>query len=172
MNEADQLLTIAEIGAALTGFTGIIGALQGGPALTSQRSRVSFWLMLEFSIVTILFALLPVGVMNFDLTGPTVWMLVSGAMAIFIVAHVVVAGRYIMPLTLAGAWPRAYSRTVVPVFGLTALILVLNALGIGFERSFAAYFIGIMLFVVLACLNFVTLMYTIIDASLQQASGD
>jgi hypothetical protein len=92
----EQLLTIAEIGATFAGFTGVIGVLGRTPGnAVPAVTRARFWLMIEFSIAAIFFALIPFAVFNF--TEPSegaVWTISSAIMAAFVVAHMFLGGRW------------------------------------------------------------------------------
>ena len=160
MEGAEQLLTIAEIGAAFAGFTGVIGVLGRTPgAVVPAATRARFWLMIEFSIATIFFALIPFAIFNF--TAPSevlVWSISSAVMAVFIVVHMIVGGRWSTREVAPGVWPRWEPLFAVLLFALVALNQTLNALGLGFGRSYAAFFNGLLLFLLIAATNFVALM--------------
>jgi hypothetical protein len=160
MEGTDQLLTIAEIGAAFAGFTGVIGALGRTPGMAIPAvTRARFWLMIEFSIATIFFALIPFAVFNF--TAPSeslVWTISSAVMAIFIVVHVVFGNRWSTRHVAPGEWPRWEARFATAFFVIVALNQTLNALGVAFDRPYAAFFNGLLLFLFIAATNFVALM--------------
>jgi hypothetical protein len=160
MEGTDQLLTIAEIGAAFAGFTGVIGALGRTPgAGIPAATRARFWLMIEFSIATIFFALIPFAVFNF--TAPSeslVWVISSAIMAIFVVLHMFVGERWSTGAVAPGAWPRWEPRMATVFFTIVALNQTLNALGVAFDRPYAAFFNGLLLFLFIAAANFVALM--------------
>ena len=160
MEGTEQLLTIAEIGAAFAGFTGVIGVLGRSPgAAVAATVRARFWLMIEFSIATIFFALIPFAIFNF--TAPSevlVWTISSAVMAVFVVVHMILGGRWSTRGLPAEAWPRWEPRIAVLMFALVALNQTLNALGLGFGRSYAAFFNGLLLFLLIAATNFVALM--------------
>lgn len=162
MEGADQLLAIAEIGATFAGFTGVIGVLGKTPGERfPEITRVNFWLMIEFSLATVFFCLIPFAIFNF--TGPdrAIWATSSAIMAIFIVAHLLLMGRVMNPIVKRGEWPRSAILFVMPLFGTVFLIQSLNAIGIGFTQSYEAYFLGLLLFLLLASINFVALMRTL-----------
>lgn len=160
MEGTDQLLTIAEIGAAFAGFTGVIGALGRTPgAGIPAATRARFWLMIEFSIATIFFALIPFAIFNF--TAPSealVWPISSAVMAIFIVVHMIVGKRWSTRDLTPREWPRWEPWVAMVLFSIVALNQSLNALGLGFGRPYAAFFNGLLLFLFIAATNFVALM--------------
>ena len=160
MEGTDQLLTIAEIGAAFAGFTGVIGALGRTPGTTiPAATRARFWLMIEFSIATIFFALIPFAVFNF--TAPSeslVWTISSSIMAAFVVVHMVFGNRWSTHQVGPEDWPRWEKRFANVFFVIVALNQTLNALGVAFDRPYAAFFNGLLLFLLIAATNFVALM--------------
>ena len=160
MEGSDQLLTIAEIGATFAGFTGVIGVLGRTPGVTGPTAlRARFWLMIEFSIATIFFAMIPFAIFNF--TAPSqgvVWSISSEIMAVFIVVHMIVGGRWSTGSVPPEDWPRWEPWVATGLFVIVALIHTLNALGVAFESSYAAYFNGLLLFLLIAAVNFVALM--------------
>ena len=160
MEGADQLLTIAEIGAAFAGFTGVIGALGRTPgAAIPAATRARFWLMIEFSIATIFFALIPFAVFNFTAPSETlVWPISSAVMAAFVVLHMVVGARWSTRDVAPGAWPRWEPWVATILFGMVALNQALNAFGLSFGRPYAAFFNGLLLFLFIAATNFIALM--------------
>lgn len=160
---AEQLLEIAEIGAAFAGFTGVIGALGRAPGKTALITRINFWFMIEFSVATIFFALIPFAVYNFTAPEETpVWVIASAILALFIVVHLWVVYTRVRPMvsdTLTrNRSTRWAPRIVLPLFVVVLAIQTLNALGLGFDRSYAGCFLGLLLFLFLAALNFIGLM--------------
>ncbi len=155
---SEQLLTIAEIGATLAGFTAIVGILARSDR-SNIRSRTFFWLMIEFSFATMLFSLLPFAVSNFEIVEPLVWAASSFVMAAFIIAHFLVVSSLVRSSAVRGQFPRFGPAIVVPLFVLILLIQLLNTIGVVFERTYAGYFLGLILFLGLALLSFVLLLH-------------
>ena len=166
MEISDQLLTLAEVGAAFAGFTAIAGVLASN---TKDRlgSQVSFWLMIEFSFLMILFALAPFIFFNFGLAGSTVWMICSLLMAVFFPLHIAIAGKYVIAAIERGELSKYGPRILLPLFVIVFIIQVMNAFEVGFERTYAAYFLGLILFLILAFVNFVILLLEIWKPSLE-----
>jgi hypothetical protein len=82
-------------------------------------------------------------------------------MAIFIVVHMIVGGRWSTNSVAPEEWPRWEPRVATGLFVNVAVIHTLNALGLGFSSSYAAYFNGLLLFLFIAAINFVALMATL-----------
>jgi hypothetical protein len=161
MNEAgEQLLTLAEIGATFMGFTAIAGVL----ATSTQRkvgSRINFWLMIEFSFAMVFFSILPFVFFNFDLPTRTIWAISSILVASFIPVHLLIVSRFILHAIEMGEFNRHAVKFVFPLFIAIFVIQVLNASGIFFEQSYAAYFLGLVFFLLLAFVNFTFLLMEI-----------
>ena len=158
MEPVDQLLTIAEIGAAFAGFTAIAGVVLVN-AEVKVRSQINFWIMIEFSFALIIFSLIPVVLFNLNVSEPAVWSLSSASMALFIPAHIFgVGARFIMPAIRRGEFTATGPWGFVPLFLLVFSVQSANALGVGFEKSFGAYFLGLSTFILLVFTNFVSLL--------------
>jgi hypothetical protein len=162
MEGSDQLLAIAEIGATFAGFTGVIGVLGRMPGRdVPEMSRVNFWLMIEFALVVIFFCLIPFAVFNFTGPDPVIWITSSAIMAAFIVVHLLIITRVLRPIVKRGEWPRSARLTALLLFASVFLVQFLNAIGVGFTQSYQAYFLGLLLFLAIASVNFVALMRAI-----------
>lgn len=156
MEGSDQLLTVAEIGATLAGFTAIVGIFSRS-GQRSEGTRLFFWLMIEFSFATILFCILPLVLSNFGLEAGALWGTSSAAMAGFIVVHLMGVGTILRRGFAKGQLPRLGPRVMAPLFGVLLVVQFLNAIAIGFERTYAAYFLGLVLFLGIALTNFALL---------------
>lgn len=157
-DSTDQLLTIAEMGATFAGFTAIVGVL-ASDARTRSATQLNFWIMMEFSFAAIVFSLLPIMLMNFDLESQTVWIASSSVMAAFIPLHVAIVGRlFIVPATKRGEFDPNAPYVFVPLFVLVLIVQVLNVLGIGFQGTYGAYFLGLAFFILLVFSNFAALL--------------
>ncbi|MFT7244211.1 MAG: hypothetical protein ACI82A_001561 [Candidatus Azotimanducaceae bacterium] len=160
MEISDQLLTLAEVGSAFAGFTAIAGVLARS-SKDRLGSQVSFWLMIEFSFALILFSLMPFVFFNFGFAEPTIWLVCSLLMVVFFPLHVAFAGKYVLAAVERGELSKYGPRVIVPLFLTVFVIQVLNVFEIYFERSYAAYFLGLILFLMLAFVNFILLLVEI-----------
>ena len=86
----------------------------------------------------------------------------GGAMATLLVVHFIVVTPKLRVLERSGQWS---TRRFEPLIGsfmvATLLVQSLNAIGIGFERSFGAYLLGLILFLGLASMHFVALLVAV-----------
>ena len=154
----DQLLTIAEMGAAFAGFTAIAGVL-ASDSRARAKAKINFWIMIEFSFALIAFSLLPIVLFNFELSDATVWKISSTLMAVFIPVHLLTVGRLIIfPAVQRGEFDRRAPWIFVPLFAIIFLVQASNGFGIGFEHTFPAYFLGLTFFILLVFTNFVGLL--------------
>ena len=157
-DQIDQLLTVAEIGAAFAGFTAIAGAMLSDSTIR-VRSQIYFWIMIEFSCALIIFSILPVVLFNFGLSDATVWIAASTAMAAFIPCHIFgVGGKFIMPAVQRGEFTARGPWIFVPLFLVVFGVQTMNALGVGFDHTFGAYFLGLASFILLVFSNFIALL--------------
>ena len=160
MEGSEQLLTIAEIGAAYAGFTAVVGVLTASNR--RHRTRLGFWIMFEFALATIFFSLLPFIFFNFGAEAITVWSLSSLTMAVFFIMHIFIVGRrHILPAVARGEYMKQAPYIFGPILFVTGIVQLLNTFGIFFERSYAAYFLGLVLFLVMASVSFVGLLIDI-----------
>ena len=156
MEGSDQLLTVAEIGATLAGFTAIVGIFSRS-GQRNEGTRLFFWLMIEFSFATIFFCVMPLVLWNFGLEARPVWGSSSAAMAAFIGVHMVGTGAVLRRGFARGQLPRLGPFIVGPLLVAVLIVQCLNAISIGFNRTYAAYFLGLVLFLGIALTNFALL---------------
>jgi hypothetical protein len=155
---ADQLLTLAEMGAAFAGFTAIAGLL-ANEIRVRQIAKTNFWLMIEFSFGLIVFSIFPIVLFNFQLSETIVWSISSATMATFVPVHLLTVGRWlIVPAMQRGELNPWGPRIVVPLFLALFTIQGLNAIGVGFNQTFAAYFLGLAFFILMVFFNFASLL--------------
>lgn len=154
----DQLLTVAEIGAAFAGFTAIAGAIIRDSTVRT-RSQLYFWIMIEFSFALIFFSLLPVVLFNIELAENVVWISSSAVMAAFIPCHLFgVGAKYIMPAIQKGEFTTRGPWIFVPLFLIVFSVQSANVVGVGIGHTFGAYFLGLAAFVLLVFSNFISLL--------------
>jgi hypothetical protein len=163
MEGSDVLLAICEVSIAFAGFTSIVGVLgQRGRADWDAEGSFRLWLMIESSLATLFFSLLPFSLHHFSLSEAVVWGVSSGALAGFLAIHLIVVSPKLQVLERGGQWS---TRRFEPFTGVimiaTLVVLSLNAFGIGFDRSFGAYLLGLILFLGLASMHFVALLVAV-----------
>ncbi len=142
MEGSEYLLTCAEVGVALAGFSALVVALrQGGPVEIGPGIVAT---LLERSLVATLFSFLPLLLSGLSLPPPHLWFLSSGSL-----------GGYILSLVWRGATIRKRVPMVAknlsgPMFLLLyiagVLVLLLqfgHALGVGIQQSVWWYLVGL-----------------------------
>ena len=163
MEGSDVLLAICEVSIAFAGFTSIVGVLgQRGVGFWDAEDSFRLWLMIESSLATLLFSLMPFSLYYFHLAETTVWGVSSGAMAIYLVLHLIVVSPKLRVLDKEGRWStRRFEPLIGGVMIATTLVQSLNAIGFGFQHSFGAYLLGLILFLGLASMHFVALLVAV-----------
>lgn len=160
MEGSDVLLAISEVAIAFAGFTSIVAVLgRRGAGIWAAEDSLRLWLMIESSLATLFFSLVPFAFHHLGTENATIWMVSSGTMSVFLVVHMLIVGPRLWRLARKGSWT---TRRFEPFIGLLMLatlsVQTLNAAGIGFGRSFGAYLLGLILFLGLAAMHFVALM--------------
>jgi len=154
----DQLFTMAEIGAAFMGFTAIVGVVVravGGSALP----KINFWFLMEFSLASIIFSLLPIGILNFAVEPTVVWTICSSVAVTFMAVHLLLVARHVGPAIQAVGGIFLWGPRIVPaLIGVVSLIQILNATGVYFHQDYPAYFIALVWFLLLASINLIMLL--------------
>ena len=169
MEGSDVLLAICEVSIAFAGFASIVGVLgQRGGGCWDAEDTFRLWLMIESSLATLFFSLLPFSLHYFSLVDTTVWGVSSGAMATFMLVHMIVVAPKVRALDRSGSWS---TRRFEPLIGgfiiATLLVQSLNVLDVGFHRSFGAYLLGLILFLGLASMHFVALLVAVHSSDLR-----
>jgi hypothetical protein len=169
MEGADVLLAISEVAIAFAGFTSIVGVLGHRVGRTwSPENSLRLWLMIEASIATLFFSLLPSVLHHLELSARSVWGLASGAMTVFLVVHSLVVGGKLRALYRANAWStQRFESSIGALIFATAIVQTLNVLDIGFHRTLGAYLLGLILLLGFASLHFVALLAAV-HASMSQ----
>ena len=157
MPESDGLLTFAEIAVAFAGFSSIVVLFRRDPGGKWKRVHaLAFRDMITVSLLAALFSLLPFALARLDVSAPTVWGSLSAVMGVCSLAAVVAAGTPVLRSTT-----RTGERaTAIVGFGgtsLVALMLLLNAVGLGLSRTSGPYIAALVWFLFVAGLLFVRL---------------
>jgi len=163
MEGSDVLLAISEVSIAFAGFTSIVGVLghRSGEAWSAEDS-LRLWLMIEASLVTLLFSLFPFVLHHLSFSDSIVWGSSSGAMAVFLVVHTAIVGPKLRVLQREGRWStRRYETLIGGCIFATVVVQSLNVLGLGFDRSLGAYLLGLILLLALASMHFVALLVAV-----------
>jgi len=171
MEGSDVLLAICQVSIAFAGFTSIVGVVgQRRGSRWDEEASVRLWLMIESSLACLLFSLLPFVLFHLGFEIGTVWGASSAVMAVFLVVHMAIIAPSLHRIDRNVGWSTRSFEPLIAVIILSALtVQSLNALGIGFQRTFGAYLLGLILFLGLASMHFATLLVAV-NAS--DARGD
>ena len=154
---ADVLLTVAEVAAAFVGFASIVAIFQRRGAETSF-DVFRFWILLEFGLASLFFALLPFVLHFLRLPEEGVWAISSAVMPVFVLGHMLVVGdmRRRGVRAVVDSLTPALSVSGLVVQNAIALLGVANAVWL---RDFGFYFAGLALVLLSAAVNFVRLVH-------------
>ena len=118
--------------------------------------------MIESSLATLLFSLLPFIVFHLAIEATVVWGASSGTMALFLVVHTIIVGQKLRTLDAQDEWSTwRFESLVGALIMSTVVIQSLNVLRIGFDRSLGAYLLGLILLLGLASMHFVALLVAV-----------
>jgi len=163
MEGSDVLLAICEVSIAFAGFTSIVGVLgqrDGGDWDAEDSFRL--WLMIESSLATLLFSLLPFVLFHLRVSHNIIWAAASGAMALFLTVHIIIVSPRVRRLEREGQWSTRRFEVYIGLLILATIgVQSLNVIGLGFERTFGAYLLGLILLVSLASMHFVALLVAV-----------
>lgn len=161
VNASDVLLTLAEIAVAFAGFSSVVAIFQrGSPAKEGAFDLFRFWVMLEFSLASLFFCLLPFPLHFSGLSSPAVWSSSGSMLILFVLGHIALSARLIRRREPAVLSSLTTGLTIVANVAFAAIIVsqALNITGI-FGRTFAPYLVGVFLLLVGAGVNFVRLVW-------------
>ncbi len=150
-----------EFAIALAGFSGIVVALGKQPGRLAPADRFRLLNVLVLAFGAGFMAYLPMGLGHAGLGGSLLWRVCSGALLCFLVLTSVFTTVRIRrlpddvrilfhPVVFWGSW---ISNGV----GVSAQLL--NILGLGFQPQFAAYFLGLVLLLLVAATQFARILF-------------
>ena len=161
MTGEESLYNLAEIAIALAGFSGLVAVFRSERLGSWQaRERFLFWLLLACALGCLFFALFPITLHLLGFADDAVWATSSALAASY---YAVVAGAgWIAHLRMNRAGHPTTRPAAVYVFPplsvLVIVILVLNAVGIVFDRSVGVYHAALLFGLVAASTFFVFLL--------------
>lgn len=156
-SESDALTIVAELAVAIAGFAGIVVSLRGRVEDLSPMAAARLWRLVETSLATALFALLPLAFHHLGLPASQVWSLSSGLFAAWLVGAFVALIRRSRGVVSAGDVPWTFNAVFLGVLVLAVAALLSNALGAG-SRAFGPYFAALLGYLALAGLVFARLL--------------
>ena len=150
------LSTIAEFSIGLAGFSGIVVVVVGNRRWT-EAAKFRASLLIILSLSSGFLALIALGILNrFD--GAIVWRVLSGLQAI--VAAVALGYSYRKTVTAFGIGPLTRTgRALFSLAGLNVLVQITNTLGFFEPSAFAIFYGGLVVFVLVAAINFYRLIF-------------
>lgn len=152
MNEADQLITVAEIAIALAGFAGIIATFQAKNGMPARRGvAVGLAMMVNVSLLNAGFCALSLVLLNFELESSQVWGISSTLMGLnYIVVMYYITRRLMHGMTILRKGSKFFVFSLMSTNTVIGLSVLANGLGIGFNQEYAPYFVSVVypLFVV------------------------
>ncbi len=147
MEWADLLLTIAEVSIAFAGFASIVAVLgrrDGGGWPTEDVDR--FWVMIEYSLGALFFALIPFALFHLGVREPALWKLASALIAVFLLGYAEMVSRRLIRHRLAGTL-RSHWLSLGGMYAFCGGLVVLeglNAFSTPFDQPFGIYLVGIL----------------------------
>ena len=143
LDPSDTLLTIAEIAIAVVGFAGIAFVLRVGSPKPINLFRLQ--LMVESSVLAVVFSFLPIFLLSMALPENTVWSASSAILGVatpLYVATILIRqtrrfGAALLPETLIA------DTTTLGATCIVTVVLFLNVMGWAFEQRFTGYLVGL-----------------------------
>ncbi len=145
MQASELLLTIANVSVAFAGFTGIVAVFGRRADGEWRRGDIlRFWQMIEISLLTLIFSLVPFVFHHMGLEETTVWAASSGMLAL--ASAIQMARAAIGTLWAFGSDPSlslVFSGGFVLIGVIVILVLIANAYGFIFRQEAAPYVVAI-----------------------------
>lgn len=154
MEGESVLLTIAQLGLTLVGFSALILAFRRAEKSWEGAEIIGQKIILELGLATTLLALLPLAVFH-TIGSELVWAVSSGIYILFIVLWIRLIYQRVRRMGFAN--PRNSSNTAAQVMLLA--VIVLQAVNMLFLRAFAPYLWGVLWLIFAAGLQFVLFVY-------------
>jgi len=158
--EAEPILGVyAQLAVLIVGLSGIVGVAGNRAAGNWQIADFSrFWLMMASGFSLLFQAIFPIILLHFSLTPQAVWVWSSAVAALIVCGH------------LYWRWALYKSAHVDTRFNVflwwfnnilqiaVIVILILNAVGLGFKGTFAPYLLAMSLVLAQSCMAFIRLL--------------
>ena len=128
MEAASTLEVLAEIAIAIAGFSGVVAALTIHTAQWSELDKIRLRALLQASLGTAFFSLLPLVLSSTTLRSPTVWVIASSTWLIYMGASTI--PFVLQAMGKSGAAPDGLGRPMLALFmaivGSAVVMQVLN----------------------------------------------
>jgi len=156
MPELDTLFNVAEIAVAIAGFAAIVVIFRRRDEGTWEAyDGDRFNGMIMHALVALAFCFLPSVLAVFVDEPATLWAIASGLLSLWTLGHVIGVLRF--------ATTGRAGRIGLTLGLAVAVVLALNALGVGFHRAFAPYLLGVLWHVFQAAILFAMLTWVRAD---------
>jgi len=143
----DYLLTFVELSLGLAGVAALIAVFRDHKK--RKWRRFQFLGLIMHAMIAFVFSLLPFLVNAFTKDLEITWAICSGVLSVQIISQITM-------VFIADKDSTFIVKLELFLFGLfTAIILILNALGIYYEKSIDAYYIGVLFHLLQGVLIFV-----------------
>jgi len=153
LSQENALIVVAEIAIALAGFPSIVIALRGVDS-TASFAFIRLWRLLETSLATVLFALVPFALHYVGFGESQLWRVTSGGLCAYVVcAQIYMFNRW-WEQWKSPAIPWWFNGPVLVVQLSVVVMLALNATAIRLTGGFGPYFVALLWYLMLSALYF------------------
>ncbi len=165
MAGSDVLLAVAEIAIAFAGFSSIVAVL--GQRTSGRWGRADVFrlaAMVQSSLITLLFAFLPLCLSFLGLGEPAAWVvasiLLAGAIALLTsLSHLRARSLYSPAESSSAGTSRGIAAAMLLLGGLIVALQVCNIFGVVFKRGPGPYITGLVLLLGISAVQFVRLLF-------------
>ncbi len=158
LRQEGALVVVAEIAIALAGFSSIVIALRRDMDQITSFAYIRLWRLLETSLATVFFALVPFALHYFGVAAQALWTTVSAGLC----AYILCAQSYMFfhwwEQWKSPAIPWLFNGPVLLAQLSVVAVLALNALSVGFHGEFGPYFAALLWYLTLSALYFARLL--------------
>ena len=154
------LQTTAEVSVALAGFTGVVAAFGQRRGQWTPTDTLRFRAMLTTSLAALVFSILPFAVHHMGAGLAATWTTSSALLASIMVIMLLVNTHWVRQLEALtdSSFSMPVSFLAYSLVTAAIVCLLLNALGIGFDRTFGPYFLALCCVLLNCALMFIRLL--------------
>jgi hypothetical protein len=154
LTQESALIVVAEVAIALAGFSSIVIALRRGMDQVTSFAFIRLWRLLETSLATVLFALIPFALHYLGVGESELWRVASGGLCSYVLcAQVYMFNRW-WEQWKSPAIRWSFNGPVLVVQFAVVVLLALNATAIGLNGGFGPYFVSLLWYLILSALYF------------------
>jgi hypothetical protein len=164
MHAEGILEAIAEIGVALAGFAGIVGAVAGQELHAGDSALwLPFWVMISGGLSMVFAALFPFLPYHFGAAEHVLWACSSAFLVLLTSVSLVFFVPRFLRVHRDGVLSGMLAFELLLYFISFALLVsqFLNAIGVGLSQSAGGFLAGLYLMLLISALNFVFLLYVL-----------